>query len=155
MDVLVKSMTQQEEMLDKVNEELVATESRLNAASAKETLACLSEAKNKFAEKKLILRRRYEETAQHLMQIIKKAHLLVNELKTKEEDEEKAQILTNGPIVFKDPLDKTIGDYIEEGLASKLEELSKQDLDIDLGHLSYALPILTKDLDGNINLKAL
>ena len=86
MDVLIKNMTQQEEMLDKVNDELVATESRLNAASAKETVACLAEAKNKFGEKKLILHRRYEEIAQHLVQIIKKAHLLVNELKTKEEE---------------------------------------------------------------------
>ena len=50
MDVLIDNMTQQEEMLYKVNEELVATESRLNAASAKETLASLAEAKNKLAE---------------------------------------------------------------------------------------------------------
>ena len=114
MDVLVKNMTQQEEMLDKVNEELVAIESRLDAASAKETLACLAEAKNKLGQQKLILRRRHEETAQHLVQIIKKAQHLVNKLETKEEEEEeeKAQILTSGPDVSKDPLDKTIGDYI-------------------------------------------
>ena len=63
MDVLIDNMTQQEEMLYKVNEELVATESRLYAASAKETLASLAEAKKKQDEKKLRLRRRYEETA--------------------------------------------------------------------------------------------
>ena len=112
MDVLVKNMTKQEEMLNKVNEELVVTESRLNAASAKETLACLAEAKNKFGEQKVRLRRRYEETAQHLVQIIKKAQHLVKKLEMKEEEEEKAQILTSGPDVSKDPLDKTIGDYI-------------------------------------------
>ena len=50
MDVLIDNMPQQEEMLYKVNEELLATESRLNAASAKETLASLAEAKNKLAE---------------------------------------------------------------------------------------------------------
>ena len=154
MTVLVKNMTQQEEMLDKVNEELVATESRLNAASAKETLACLAEAKNKFGEQKVRLRQRYEETAQHLVQIIKKAQNLVNELETKEE--EKAQILTSGPDVSKDPLDKKIGDYIEEGLARKLDELlSEKDTSIDVPLIRKALPILTKDLDGNINLKAL
>ena len=99
MTFLVKNMTQQEEMLDKVNEELVATESRLNAASTKETLACLAEAKNKLGEQKLRLHRRYEETAQHLVQIIKKAEHLVNKLETKEEEEEKTQIFTSGPDV--------------------------------------------------------
>ena len=64
--------------------------------------------------------------------------------------------MTGGPDVSKDPLDKKIGDYIEEGLTSKLKELIiKFDSDLDLSHLEYTLPILTKDLDGNINLKAL
>ena len=155
MDVLIDNMTQQEEMLYKVNEELVATESRLNAASAKETLASLAEAKNKLIEQKLRLSRTYEETTQHLVQIIKKAHLLVNKLETKEGEEEKAQILTSGPDVSKNPLDKTIGDYIEEGLTRKLDELSEQDTVINVPLIRKALPILTKDLDGNINMKAL
>ena len=107
-------MTQQEEMLYKINEELVATENRLNAASAKDTLASLAKAKNKLGEQKLRLSQRYEETTQYLVQIIKKAHLLINKLKTKEEEEEeeKAHILTSGLDVSKDSLDKTIGDYI-------------------------------------------
>ena len=155
MDVLIDNMPQQEEMLYKVNEELVATESRLYAASAKETLASLAEAKNKLIEQKLRLSRTYEETTQHLVQIIKKAHLLVNKLETKEGEEEKAQILTSGPDVSKNPLDKTIGDYIEEGLTRKLDELSEQDTVINVPLIRKALPILTKDLDGNINMKAL
>ena len=64
--------------------------------------------------------------------------------------------MTNGPDVAKDPLDKTIGDYIEEGLARKLDELlSEKNTAIDVPLIREALPILTKDLDGNINMKAL
>lgn len=52
-------------------------------------------------------------------------------------------------------LEKTIGDYIQEGLSTKIDELSKQNTDLDLPHLKHALPFLTKDLNIDVNNKAL
>ena len=59
--------------------------------------------------------------------------------------------------ISKSPLQKTIGDYIHESLTSKLEELSKlsKDLDKEMPLLIKVLPNLTKDLEANVNLKAL
>ena len=60
------------------------------------------------------------------------------------------------PEICKDPLEKTIGDYILEGLSNKLEELkTKLGSDLDLSHLEYTLPHLTDDMGASVNLKAL
>ena len=48
-----------------------------------------------------------------------------------------------------------MSDYIIEGLSNKLEELCKEKTDLDLPLLRQTLPLLTKDLDVKINMKAL
>ena len=69
--------------------------------------------------------------------------------------EKKVQTVTTNPDNFQVVHEKMIGDYVREGLTTKLNELSKENKDLDSPLLEQSLTLLTKDFDQVINMKAI
>ena len=157
MDALTANMVQHEVLLGKVEEALTAIDSKLDSASASESLTKLIEARQKFDDKHVSLREKYEEASEYLKQLVKRAKLLSQDQKIEEEKKEveKTQIVTIGSEILRRKLEKTIGDYVQECITERLEELSSQILFHDTLHLKQVLPHLIEDLDINVNKKAL
>lgn len=63
-------MDHHEVLLEKVEEDLQITESRLDKASARESLTQLAKARQKFDEKHFSLRLKSEETSQYLSRLV-------------------------------------------------------------------------------------
>ena len=64
-------------------------------------------------------------------------------------EEEKVQITTTEPQILKNPLEKTIDDFVQESLARRLEELICEGRDEDLPNIKQIMLLLRKDLDVN------